>query len=227
MNQLRELMGAVGRKRFILLVIFLAVCAVLGGVWQKILLPQHQTLTAELNQVQSERSRLQHEIIELPIRHAALEETEKRYNDLRDRGFFVNQDRIEGRTRMSILRSKTKLHGINYKIEPQEKVDNPNFISETDQIVASKVSVEMRGLTDMDLLDFTDRMQNEFSGLVVLKGIKMKRDEEISEENLKKLSQGEQVDFTTGEANFAWYSIIPKSSTVSTPLSQAFEGSSQ
>lgn len=227
MNQLQELMSAVGRKRFIILAVLAVICAGLGFTWQKILLPKHTELTSEIARVQSERSKLQKEITELPIQHALLEETEKRYTILKDRGFFVNQDRIVARTRMDTVRAASKLHGISYKIEPQKKVENSTFTSTTDEVVLSEVSVEMRGLTDAEALNFIERMQTEFSGLVVLKEVELKRENEVTPENLQKISKGESFDFITGKASFDWYSIIPISSTVSTPLSQAFEGTSQ
>lgn len=227
MKQLQEIMSAIGPKRFITLVVIGVICAALGGAWQKVLLPQHEKLKGELSQVQSERSRLQTEIAELPGKHAALEASEHRYDVLRQKGFFVTQDRIEARVRMSGLRSESRLNGLTYRIEPQEKKDNPNFTSETEQVVVSGIETEMRSLTDLEALEFVERMQNEFSGLVVLKSLSMERKEEPTTENLKELSQGRAVDFITGKASFEWYSIVPVSTSTSTPLSQAFEGTAQ
>lgn len=228
MKQLQEIMSAIGRKRFVLLVILAAICLGLAGIWQKVLLPQHQQLSAELTQVQSARNQLRTEINELPGKHAILEANENRYTTLRDRGFFLNQDRIEARARMIILRQEADIYGITYKIEPIEQLEDNSFVSETDQIVMSKIEVELRSVTDLEALDFVERMQQEFSGLVVLKELTLERaDDAVSPENLQKLSKGEAVELVKGKASFDWYSIIPKASTVSTPLSQAFEGSSQ
>ena len=225
MNQLKEIMSAVGRKRFIILAILAVVCLGLGGAWQKMLLPQHQKLKAELSQVQGERSRLQTEISELPLKHADLETSEKRYIALQQRGFFASQDRIEARTRINILRDQSKLYSISYKIEPLEIMENSSFSSETEQIVMSKVNVEIHSMTDLEALDFVERMQAEFSGLVVLKDLSLKRVGDASAENLQKLSKGEAVELVSGEASFAWYSIVPKASALSSPQSQDFEGS--
>ena len=225
MNQLKETISAIGQKRFTLLVVLAVICTLLGGAWQKVMLPQHQQLTGEISSVQGERSRIQKEITELPVRHALLEANENRYNALKQSGFFVNQDRIEARARMDILRDEAMLNSISYKIEPQKIMENTNFTSETEEIVMSQINVDINSMTDLEALNFIERMQGEFSGLVVLKGLKLERKEEPTPETLGKISRGEVVDMVTGNAKFDWYSIIPKSSSVSTPLSQTFEGS--
>lgn len=227
MKQLQEMMSAIGRKRFIILLVLGVICTILGGVWHQLLVPQHKQLTTEIASIQGERSRLQTEIADLPLRHTALQESEKQYMVLRQRGFFTGQDRIEARARMNLLRDNAGMSGIGYKIEPQEILENTNFVSETDEIVMSKINLEIRSLTDLEALNFIERMQAEFSGLVVLKSFELKRAEEPTQENLQKLSTGEAVDFVTGQASFDWYSIVPKSSTISTPLSQTFEGMAQ
>lgn len=210
MKELKELISAIGQKRFIILVILLAINAGLGGLWQKVLLPQKDALTNEMAAVQSERNKLQQEITELPVKHALLEANEKRYQSLKDNGMFNPQDRIEARTKVDLLREESGLRGINYQIEAQEVLQNNLLTTPDQEIIRSKMSIEMSALSDVEALGFIEKMKTEFSGLVIVNDIKLERGEEVTYENLSKLTRGEAIDFIKGKAEFVWYSIVPK-----------------
>lgn len=224
MRKMREFIALVGFKRFIMLIMLIVVTGSIAALWHFQLKPQNLMLLSERNIADGDRRRLQAEIRELPDRYAKLIANELRFDVLAQKGFFAEQDRISARTRLDTLRSLAGLRGISYDIKPQEKVDHPQSYALNKELVRSAMSVEFKGLTDLEMRDFIKKMQNEFSGLVVIENVEFDLKDELNSTNLLKLSQRELVDFISGKANFYWYSIIDKSVAPLSPQAQAFGG---
>lgn len=224
MRQIKEFMTLVGRKRFIMLVIMLGLAGGLAALWQKYLLPQNQILTGERASIEGERNRLQQEILELPAKYQKLKENESTYNTLKEKGLMLDQDRIEARSRLDRLRTIAGLRGIQYNIEPQEIVTHSNDYAMYYDVIRSRITVGFKGLTDIEMRDFIEKMNTDFSGLVLLKSAEFERDAALTPENLMQLSMKTPVDFVIGKAAFEWYSVIEKPKDATTPQTQAFGG---
>lgn len=225
--QVRELVTMVGRKRFMALAVLIIIGGVLGGAWQKWFIPQFEQLTTEKNSVQSDRSRLQQDIRDLPSKYAELHANEDRYDKLVTGGFTSQQDRILARTNMDNLRVETGVRGLTYDISPQEKIDHPQSYALNMDLAKSEIKVKLKGLSDIEMRDFIERIQQNFSGLVVADRLMLTHKEELNETNLTQLSKKIPVDFVEGEATFKWYNLVPKEINVNAPEAQAFGGQSQ
>ncbi len=224
MRKLREFIALVGFKRFVVLVFLVVVTTTIAAFWHFQMKPQNLILLSEKNVADGDRKRLQADIRDLPDKYAKLVANEARFDVLAQRGFFAEQDRINARTRLDTLRSTAGLRGISYDIKPQEKVDHPQSYALNKELVRSSMSVEFKGLTDLEMRDFIKKMQNDFSGLVVVEKVEFEPKDELNSTNLRKLSQQELVDFITGTASFYWYSIIDKAVSPTSPQAQAFGG---
>ncbi len=225
--QIRELITMVGRKRFIALCVLLVICGALGGAWQKWFLPQFNQLTSEKNAVQNDRIRLQQDIRDLPSKYAVLKINETRFDALSTQGFTRQQDRIIARGNMDTLRVETGVRGLSYDIAPQEKVDHPQGYALNMDLVRSEVKVKLKGLSDVEMRDFIERIQKEFGGLIVADSFALARKEDVNVENLARLSQKIPVDFAESEATFKWYNLVPKPVSPNAPEAQAFGGQPQ
>ena len=227
MTRIKELIGLMGRKRFIILIIALALTGAMGYAWQYYLVPQNETLTREKSSVESALNSLRAEIEGLPAKYADLAEKEARYTMLQEKGFTQDQDRISARERLDRLRVESGLRGIQYNINPQTVVSHPEDYMMAHNIVQSEINVGLKGLTDLEMREFINKMTSQFSGLVVFRAAEFKRESPVTPENLARLSNKMPVDFVTGTASFTWYSLVEKSATDATLQQQAFGGISQ
>lgn len=225
--QLRELVTMVGRKRFIALTVMIVLCGGLGAAWQKYFQPQFDQLTAEKNSVQSDRMRLQQDIRDLPGKYDGLKANEARYDVLNALGFTKDQDRIIARQNMDNLRVETGVRGLDYNIAPQEKVDHAQSYALNMDLVRSEIKIKMKGLSDIEMRDFVERIQKNFGGLVVAEQFKLARKEPLNEANLTRLSQKIPADFAESEATLKWYNLVPKETNPNVPDAQAFGGQVQ
>ena len=224
MNEIKEFIAMIGRKRFVVLVLLLIIVIGVSFTWQQYLVPLNLAFTSERNTAEADRLRLVRDIRELPAKYAELTNNEKRFEVLKEKGFFKEQDRITARTTLDALRTEAGLRGISYDIQPQEKVDHPQSYALNKELVRSSMSVEFKGLTDLEMRDFIYKLQNNFNGLIILENVGFERKDALGEENLQKLSNQELVDFVGGKADFYWYSIIDKPAEPVSPQTQAFGG---
>jgi len=209
MTKLKELIQIIGKKRSIFLGVLLVFTILLAGIWQKWTDPQHEDLLKEKSTVEADRTRLQREKTELPIKYKELKENEARYEAILNTGFMTNQDRIVARSDIEAIRMRTGLRGISYNISPQESVTDAQ--AGDYNVVRTKIDFEMKGLTDLEMRDFVDRMTKDFRGIVALKELLLKRENDVTDSKLMELTNKRAVDFTTGKARFEWYTIISKS----------------
>ena len=212
MTKLNEIIRFIGRKRFIFFMILLLFTIGLGVVWQLWMMPHHDSLISEKGQVENDHNRLQAEINAMPGKYKELSGNEALYQKLVDKGFTLSQDRIFARSQMDALRVKTGLRGISYDIAPQVIEKPPEGVNTEDSIIHSTIAVEMKGLTDLEMRDFIEKMTKEFRGVVLLKNFSLKIEKEPTPDNLKELSKKTKMDFVTGKASFDWYTVLPKPS---------------
>lgn len=210
MKQLQDIMTLIGKKRFIMLIAVAIIAGGLGGLWQKVMLPRAETAKNEKSTIDAERSRLQREMEELPLKYKELQENEAKYDALMKTSFVSPQDRIAARARMDVIRREAGLRGINYTIAPQEVVAHPESQNIDGTFVRSAIKVDLKGLSDIEMRDFMQRMHTNFGGLVLLKKTEMKLEKPLSKETLRQLQDKTPVDFVTGKADFEWYTIVPK-----------------
>lgn len=221
--QLRELIMTVGRKRFIALTVLIVICGVLGAAWQQWFIPQFESLTHEKNSVESDRSRLQRDIHDLPDKYKLLQANEVRYDELAAMGFTKQQDRIQARLNMDKLRMLTGVRGVAYDISSQQTIKHDQSYALNMNLVSSDTKVRLKGLSDVEIRDFIERIQEVYGGLLIADKVVLERKEELNEANLTRLTTKIPVDFVEGEAVFHWYNLVPKEEIApASPEAQAF-----
>lgn len=209
MTQLQELIDIIGKKRFITLVTMLLVVGGLAFLWQQILLPAGEDIEREKQTIESDRSRMQRELVDMPIRYKTLQDNEKRYDDLLKGDFISLQDRLGARARIDAVREASSLWGMTYAIAPLERITDQTTQGLEGQLVRSRLTVSMQGLSDIEMRDFIRNMQHDFGGLVILRGAEFKREKDVSVENLQALAEGKSSNFVSGKVTLEWYSVTP------------------
>lgn len=209
MKQLQEIIDIIGKQRFIILAALLVITGGLVFTWQQILLPHSEEIDRENKTIESDRARLQAELVELPIRYKTLKENEAKYDELIQSSFISSQDRITARPRIDTIRVESALRGMTYSIAPLEKITDQNTQGLDGQLVRSKISVSMQGLSDVEMRDFVENMQEDFGGLILLRSAEYKLEKPLNAENLKALSNGSLTHFVSGKVALEWYSILP------------------
>lgn len=225
MKEQNQVVRMIGRNRFIVLAVVAATTLLLGGLWQKYFLPQHEGLRVSESAADSDISRLQRELIDLPEKYKALQANEAKYDVLLKEGLLEPQDRILARAKINDIRMQSGLRRIGYNIAPQEKVTHPESTTLGSDIVRSKINVELKGLTDLEMRDFIQKMHHDFGGLVLIKSLELKQDKEADAASLLALSRKTPTDFISGNVVFEWYSISPPATVPDSLQAQAFGGS--
>lgn len=209
MTQIQDIITLIGKKRFIYLGVAIIVAVILIGLWQQVILPASEEIERESQTIASERARLQRELTDIPVRYKTLRDNEYRYEALMQGSFISSQDRISARRRLEGIRLRSGMQDVSYSIAPIEVMAEQSTQGIDGDFVRSKISVTMKGIDDLEMRDFIDLMRQDFGGLVILRSAEFKQENQLTAENLQKLSRGEKIDFVSGKADLEWYSVIP------------------
>jgi hypothetical protein len=206
----REVIMIIGRKRFIALALLLIINGGLFYGWQKVLLPQQEMLEGQKRGAETERARLQREIVDLPAKYDQFKKNEARFISLRQQGLMNEQDRVEASRRIDLIRAKTGLAAADYSISPAAKIEHAQSYLMTDDIVRSKMEFTMRGLTDLDIRQFLNVMQTDFPGLLTIQEMSFDLKAEPSPQILTQIGQGDAVDLVEGRATLSWTNFVAR-----------------
>lgn len=206
-----NLVHIIGIQRFAKLIILLVINGLLAAGIYYYVMPETEVATKEFKTVKNEVIRLRNDINTIEIRLAELKENEKQYDRLVKRGFISDQDRLDIRSSIDDMRERSGVKTLTYNIQPIEYVENDQSYALVDHdLIKSKVSVDVTALLDLEVLALQAMFNDEFPGQTILEEVTYERSNPITQENLVKIGNGENIDFMRGKLNFSWYSLSPK-----------------
>lgn len=207
-----NLIQTIGIQRFLKLVIFFTINALLASALYFYVMPEGQSSEKEFKAVKNEVIRLRNDISNIEIRLADLKENEKLYRRLLRRGFISDQDRIDIRNVIDDMRQRSGVRTLNYNIQPIEYVEHDHSYAMEYDLIKSDVVVNVTALLDLEILALQAMLNDEFPGQTVLKELKYERALPITEDNLVELNLDPEIHFMRGRLQFSWYSLSPKPS---------------
>ena len=190
--------------------IVLAVNAALIAALMLWFLPNKDAAQASLAAAEQQKLQLQQQIVELPKKFAQMQKNEADYDVLHQHGFFAKQDRIAFRQILNDLRTSSGVRQVAYDIKPQEIIANQALSNTDKQLISSEVNVTLKGLTDLEMRSFVHVLQDAVPGISTISKQYFRREQELNDENLIKLGNGEPVDFVESGYSFKWYTLFDK-----------------
>lgn len=200
----------IGKRRSKGFFIVVAVNAALAAALIMWFLPQKAQSEMTLAQTEQQKLDLQNQIVELPKKYEKMQQNEEAYEALRLHGFFMQQDRIAFRQLLNDLRTSSGVRLVSYDIKPQLIVANQALSNTDKQLLSSDVEVRLKGLTDLEMRSFVHTLQQSIPGLNTITEQSFTRFDELNDENLIKLGNGDPVDFVESAYKFKWYTIYDK-----------------
>ena len=182
---------------------------VLVVVWLGVLAPLVEDLEVSKRATQNANSSLRGQIDRTQRTLETMEVSLDRYAALVARGFLDPQDRRGATKLLDKLRGDHGLISISYEISPEQVFDDRTTRKTGFAIVSTRVTVEMRGLFDADLVEFAQAVIDEFPGQVRPLSFSLKKLAPPTEASLALLREGKLVEFVGGELVFEWNTLRP------------------
>jgi hypothetical protein len=135
---------------------------------------------------------------------AYIEAHQGAYEALLAGGLVAEQDRLAAARLLEQLRDRHGLHVVRYSFSPRREAPLGQGRLAQMTLLTTEVTVDMTGVTDLDLLAFVNSVGDSFSGDVRVVGLSLQRRFDAAPSLLARLRAGERVDMVEGRLQFEW-----------------------
>jgi hypothetical protein len=126
------------------------------------------------------------------------------YQALLERGLLAEQDRLAAARVLERLRARHRVNGIRYSFSPQRSAPlGPGRLARI-TLLSTELTIEMTGVTDLDLLAFAQGVADELQGDVRVIAFSLERRSEALPDPLARLRAGAPVDLVAGRLQLEW-----------------------
>jgi hypothetical protein len=138
---------------------------------------------------------------------AYIEANQPAYEALLARGIVAEQNRLAAARLLEQLRDRHGLHVVRYSFSPQREAPLGEGQLAQMTVLTTEVSIDMTGVTDLDLLAFVDSVTDSFSGDVRVVGLSLQRRFDAVPSLLARLRAKERVDVVEGRLQLEWRAL--------------------
>jgi hypothetical protein len=200
-----------GLKRLIKLAVLLGINLLAATIYFLTLSPMLDTEQAQLNAVESQVSGLNGKIAGAKQDMIFVKENLTKYQDLKDKGLFMEQDRFMIDHTLQDMRGKAGLSAFSFSIEDLKDVPNANADSMDYKLVSSRINVDrIVSALDSNIYVFLQNIASTFPEHTSIQKFDIKRVAEVNEQALKDINDGKPVSFVTADVSFDWLTLAPK-----------------
>lgn len=206
----------IGKKRIMILGLLAVINASLAAALFLYVEPMREKAALRKQTVDREIRDLRSSIDNIKSKIKSLEENQGAYDALKERGFFVDQDRFLADKTFKSMMSWANLVGLSYNISALQEIQDPRADSIKYKLMQSKVDVDkIRAYTDGDIYNFIQQVTKKFPGQTQLVSIVLKRGDELNQANLEKLAvslrdpKAPTVAFVEADISFNWRTMVP------------------
>lgn len=211
----------IGFKRLVTMAVLLGINAVVGGVYMTVVDPMRlQTemakagLLAQIADLQGKIQNIKQEVADF---HKNL----PRYEELKTRGFFLEQDRFRMGRDLDAVRTASGIKAFSYNIADIKDVPNIEATQAQMRIISSRIDVSHVSLvTDEEFYKFIDLMQEQFPTQLRLQSFQVRRANELTPQALASMAEGKKVDIIDATVIFDWMTMVPMPPTADPNIPQ-------
>ncbi len=160
---------------------------------------RHRVVTA-LHDLNSQRTTVAENLAFLHANQAS-------YEMLLGHGLLAEQDRLAAARLLEQLRVRHRVNSIHYSFSPQRAAPlGPGRLAQM-TLLSSDVTIDLTGVTDLDLLAFARGVANQLPGDVRVVGFSLERRSAVEPDLLARLRAGQPVDLVDGRLQFEWRAL--------------------
>jgi hypothetical protein len=196
----------------ILAIVLLAALVVLLFLYTKFLMePGIRITQAELSKNRGEIAEMRDNIDKL-MQGMQLFQTQKDdFLYIESLGFFDDQNRVEARRRLNLMREESDLLSAKYTIKQARSIDNEQATEAGYKILNTEIDFTFEALDDGDIYNFIYLLNYGFPGLITIEKLTMAREKEITQPLLRKIGNGEYEPLVRGALKVSWITMVPDS----------------
>jgi len=203
------MIGIIGVKRLLILLVLIIINLLLGAIIYMYVLPEKQTADQNLRSLRGQLSTVQSDLDKMHIEFEQLEKRQDRFDNLKDHGFFSDQDRGDAKKLLSSVQKQSKVISAIVSVKAGSIEDNIDAQKSNHKMLVSPVEVEIKAFDDSDVYRYIDLAQKQFPGHLSLDEISIKRSREVTSVLLRAIASGASPELVTASIRMSWRTMIP------------------
>lgn len=201
----------IGFKRLIFLACLVALNLSVLGIYFFSIGPMLDDVTSQRDTVNGQIRELRGKISSIKQDMAYANENMPKYNELKDRGFFLNQDRFAIGRMMEDLRLRTGISSFSFTVSDVKEIPNTDAAAANYKLINSSIKVDnIVSPLDTNIYMLAQEIPHTFPDFARLQNMNITRTGEVNEAALKDISEGKPVNFVKADIEFNWITMVPK-----------------
>ena len=208
----------IGFKRLIFLACMVALNLSVLGVYFFSIGQMLDDVTSQKSTVDGQISELRGKIGNIKQDMAFAKDNLPKYNELKDKGFFQNQDRFAIDRIMKDLRAQTGISNFNYDVSALKEIPNADADAVNYRLIDSHIKVDkIISPLDTNIYILAQALPHVFPPYARIQKMDITRAAEVNEQALKDISEGKPVNFVNANIEFDWITMVPKPEAAASP----------
>ena len=206
------MLETLGIKRLAILGALAALAGLLAASYYLYIVPEQESAERQLRKLEGQVSTKRSDIAKIQVELEKLVEQKDTFEELRDKGYFSEQNRVVARNRIEEIQDLSAVLSVRYRIEPADIETNELIEKANHVILSSPFEVNIDALDDTDIYRFFYLLQTSFPGHASFEQIELERGTEVNDASLRKILTGEPVPLVRGKIRFTWRTFLPEES---------------
>lgn len=203
-------MKLIGIKRALLLAVLLAINLAIAGLFFFVIEPMRANATSQLAAVEGQISGLQSKIQNVKRELEDFQRNLPKYEQLKQAGFFNNQDRFDLMRHLDDVRLKNDMRGFPFDVTEIKEIPNKDAAASKSRLIMSRINIkDVPVLVDNDFYQFVDVMEQVFPSHVRLQSFTISRVPRFDATFLADIRSKKKNGAVTATAEFDWLTIVP------------------
>lgn len=158
--------------------------------------------SAEINGLENKKTKMILDVQGLKKKLTFLREKSVDLQRLQDKGWETPYGRVRASQSLEVTAEDARLNSLYYEFAPEkERVGTRH----------TRVNIELTAVIDGDVMNYMDKITEDFPGIVQPVALSLSRYEHVSPQALESLKTGDEPDFVYGKISFDWVALSDKS----------------
>jgi hypothetical protein len=201
----------IGFKRILLLACLVALNLSVLGVYFFSIGSMLDEATSQRDTVNGQISALHGKITSIKQDMAFVNDNMPKFNDMKDKGFFLNQDRFTINRIMNDLQTRTGISSFSFNVSDEKEIPNADAEAISYKLIDSHIKVDkIISPLDINIYMLAQEMPHAFPSYARIQNMNITRTGEVTEASLKDIIDGKPVNFVNADIEFDWITMVPK-----------------
>ena len=208
----------IGMKRVMFLATLLGLNFLVLCTYLFVLDPMITDSQSKLRAVEGKISELKGKISNTKQEVVYLKENIPKYQELQDKGLFLEQDRFMIERLLEDMRIRAGITKFSFAIDDLKEIPNADASGMEHKLVSSNIRVDrIISVLDNNIFSFIQHIGDAFPEHARLQKFELRRVSDVNETKLNEIVQGKPVNFVDATVNFDWVTMVPKVSDKPAP----------